>query len=367
MIVKYYNDYPELRDNYLYNSQDQLKQVIKQFDDAMLQSGLIRSADVGQLDTNNIETLDVLNGLDVSKTTGDMYRSTGTYVTYKPMVYCFTDTLQATKPVCIKVTFEIGRLRYRSTQNTPPAGTPQVYPYTVSTVVQVGNNTDGSCNISNPLTLLPGPMGFITDQNYNVKYTTLTSYGLKDSLINYQKDKGLLFVNVCPQYRHSATTAVLEQNEQFNNSLVSFIVIRVNDDTIGAFGYPNITSVGAATSPVEKYFQYINGSNIYLDVQQYSTRGFFDLVGNYVNGKIVTQPLNAYDPVKKLMIRYPYILLASRSDTGTSTGGLLEVELNENEKYNYMVYSGIDSGFLLSNARSTSVQNLMIYTGNETL
>lgn len=366
MMYKYFNEYPVLINDALYQSQDQIKRVIKQFDDAMKAAGLVRSSDNGQLDTTNIPNLDILNGVVVEKSSG-FYRTTGTFVQYQPLIYCFADTLQATRPIYIKITFEIGRYRYYPSTNLPANTVPTV-PLALTTFINVGNTTDGNGNISNPMIFYHGPISVCTDANYNTKYYGFTNYMNRNSIINYQKEKGLLHINVCPGYRVGSTydTGLINGvNNNMNNSLVKLIVFRLNDDTIGVFGAGGATNRTNSDIPVQYLFRYLNGTTLVSDTTPFTVSGFYNTTASYVNGKIVLAPINGYDPVKKLMVRYPYILLGSSADTGYITGANLQVNLSSTEKYNYYVYSGIDSGFSFASNTNSQSQNLLIYSGND--
>lgn len=365
MMYNYYNDYPDLMNHKIYTTQDQIKSVIKQFDTAMIHVGLVRSSDTGQLDTNNIPDLDIKTGLNISGSM-DYYRSNGTYVQYLPLVYCFTDDAQATSPIYIKIIFEIARINGRYYQYVP-ANAEFKFAAILGTTWQVGNSTDGISNIQNPVTYYAGPFSASGQYNYNYQVTNQTNYSYQNSVIHFNKEKGILMVNVCPGYRVGVSDNISHVNESdmnLNNSLVNILVFRVDDETIGTLGYESTNTMGIGGQPIRKVFRFITKNKIYNDDRAFSVSGFYSDRPSIVNGKIILTPLNGINAFNNTMVRVPHILVSSRADTGNNNGMNMNVIINENEKYNYYTYSPIESGFQFTTPWGYS-QNLMIYSGTE--
>ena len=362
MMYNYYNDYPKLSDHYLYDDQEQLKSCIKQFDTAMIHSGLVRAPDTGQLDVNNIETKDlkILN-----QGQGTTYRdNTTTYLAYLPLVYCFTDDLQATNPVYIKLIFEIGRLR-PPVINSIPVGELVKLPLGVFVSIEIGSASNGNSVLENPLLFYSGITyngGNSTWDNNAVKMNT--SYSYNNSIINYQKEHGLLYVNVCPEYRMSSSvTPDAINNTENNASLLQLLVYRVDNETIGAMGYfSHVQMNNTSQQAPNKSFKYKSGGVNYNDNNGDSFTGLYNTTSGYINGKIVLQPVAGYNPLKKKMVRNPSILLGSGVDTGYITGSTFDVIINENEKKKYFVYCPLGSGFRLLGF--TNRITLLIYAGD---
>lgn len=364
MMYNYYNDYPELMNHKIYESQDQLKLVIKQFDTAMINAGLVRASDTGQLDVNNIPDLDIKTGLDTSNSMS-VYRTNGTYVQYLPLLYCFTDDAQTTSPIYIKIIFEIGRINGRYYQNVPPNAEFK-YVAILGTTWQVGNATDGISNIQNPVTYYAGPYSSSGQTNYNYQVTNITNYSYQNSVIHFNKEKGILMINVCPGYRVGNTDSIDHvngTNMNLNNSLVNILVFRVDDETIGALGYESTNNVGTSSQPLRKLFRFITKNKIYNDNNNFAVSGFYSDRPSVVNGKIILTPLNGINAFNNTMVRVPHILVCSRADTGNNNGMNMNVIINENEKYNYYTYSPVESGFQFTS--NGYAQNLMIYSGTE--
>lgn len=365
MMYNYYNDYPDLMNHKIYTTQDQIKSVIKQFDTAMIHVGLVRSTDTGQLDTDNIPDLDIKTGLNIS---GDMdyYRSNGTYLQYLPLLYCFSDTAQTTSPVYIKVLFEIGRINGRYYQNVPPNAEFK-YAAFLGVTWQVGNATDGNSNIPNPVTYYAGAYSGTGQYNYNYQVTNHTNYAYQNSVIHFDKEKGILMVNVCPGYRvgtNENRDFVNTTDMTLNNSLVNMLIFRADNETIGTLGYETTGMINTPSPPIRKLFRFITKNKIYNDNNNFAVSGFYSDRPSTVNGKIILTPLNAMNAYTNTMIRVPHILVSSRADTGNNNGMNMNVIINENEKYNYYTYSPIESGFQFTSSYGYS-QNLMIYSGTE--
>lgn len=365
MMYNYYNDYPELMNHKIYESQEQLKSVIKQFDTAMIAAGLVRSSDTGQLDVNNIPNLDIQNGLNISASM-DYYRTNGTYIQYLPLLYCFTDTAQTTSPVYIKVLFEIGRINGRYYSNVPANPTFK-YAAFIGTTWQVGNSTDGNSNINNPATFYAGAYSGAAQPNYNYQVTNHTNYAYQNSVIHYDNEKGILMVNVCPGYRVGTNenfSFVNGASMVLNNSLVNMLIFRADSETIGCLGYDSAGMFNSDTQPIRKVFKFITKNKIYNDNNSYAVSGYYSDRQSVVNGKITLTPLNAINAYTNTMVRVPHILVSSRADTGNITGMNMNVIINENEKYNYYTYSPIDNGFQFTSGYGYA-QSLMIYSGTE--
>ena len=359
-MYTYYNEYPELSDNRLYESQDQLKRVIKQFDNAMITAGLVRAPDTGQLDTNNILDLDILNGLNVNNAAN--FPAVGTFIEYLPLIYCFTDTLQTTSPIYIKIVFIVARIRTKVAAN---ANGPAKYPIQIFKRIEVSNGSNGNSTLSNPMSFVTGVLSPNGDSNVNNRVTSLTNHGYRNSIINYQKEKGILHLNICPMYR-LVNSAVPEQLNWTTNSphLIQLLVWRVNNTTIGAFANPSVHTPDISSPNVAPFFNYRSGGSNYRDTTHTSVIGNYNAESSYVNGKIVTAPLNSFDPIEKMTIRNPSILTGAIADTGSLSGANFNVIINEEPKetYNYYTLCARDSGF---NYGGTDRVNLLIYSGNE--
>ena len=360
MMYTYYNEYPELSDNRLYESQDQLKRVIKQFDDAMITAGVVRAPDIGQLDTNNIPDLDILNGLNVRNTS--FFPAVGSFIEYLPLIYCFTDTLQTTSPIYIKIVFIVARMRPKVAAD---ATGPAKYPLQIFKRLEVSNGSDGKSTLSNPMSFVTGALSFSSDTNVNNKITSLTNHGYRNSIINYQKEKGILHLNICPIYRVVNSAAPAELNWTTNSPhLIQLLVWRVNDTTIGAFANLSEHTPNPTSSNVIPVFNYRSGGSNYRDSAHTSVIGYYNAESSYVNGKIVTAPLNSFDPIERMTIRNPSILTGAIADTGSLSGANFNVIINEEPKetYNYYTLCARDSGF---DYGGTTRVNLLIYSGNE--
>lgn len=365
-MKRYSIKYPRLDSYYIYTTQQEIKDFIKTFDTIMIESGLVRAPDTGQLDTNDIKDLDFHTKLTYDP---DQYRENATTsgsVSFKPLVYCFSDSLQSTNPVYVSFTFEYGKVcRGGSNALKLPVG--------LYCVIRVGNSTDSNSNIINPISIFPYYSIFDNSGRYEA---LLTNYSIQDSIINYDKEKGILFLNVLPFFKFAAP-----QNAQgtiftdsgstigFNRSLIEIIVYRADNETIGVFSQNMTTGTvlgqtlvyGSGTiSRINKRFAFKSGSTSFIDTLQQSVGGYYTSSQTYINGRIITSPVVSFNPEKKLMIRNPILLLSSSVDTGGITGGTLNVIINDLEKYRYMVYATNDQGFSYNNV---TTMNLLVYDG----
>lgn len=355
-MKRYKIDYPKLSDHYLYESQQGIKDLIKKIDTCIIDSGLVRAPDTGQLDVDNIPD----QNLDFFLNKGAVYRdSTDAYIQYLPLVYCFSDTLQETSPIFISINFELGRMTTSQKQLKSPIG--------LYTKINVSNGTNGNSVITKGIEFYVGSLGFSSNSNStNTKVST--DYNVQDSIINYDREKGMLFLNILPYFRFTTEDAVVnhfgDSSKGINRSLIDIIVYRVNDKTIGTLGFNTYNQINQNSNVgiPPKIFRYKNGDVIYNDTYYNTIQGFYNNTQNYINGRIVTSPLTSYDPLNKIMVRNPIMLSSSSSDTGNISGGTLKVIISDTEKWKYMVYSPMAENFNFGSTLGTRV-NLLIYDG----
>ena len=362
MEYRYFNDYPILNES-VYDDQTQIKSVIKQVYDAFKHVGLVQTGDLNQLDINNIPDLDLLNGLNVDKSSNAYsYSSSGTYVQHKPLIFAFTDTLQSTSPIYIKLNFEIGRMRYYTNTNLP-ANTLPKYPIAMSCQINIASETDGNGNlVGSTMRFIRCQYSINGDRNYNTKFYNYNNYSNSDSLIIYNKEKGIFYVNICSGMRMGATwdtNFVDSNNTRLNSSLLNFCVYRVNDKVVGGFGTEGLDGVATSSAYQTLRYKYMKGKTIYNDNPCYTSNTLLANQG-FVNGKIQLQPMQLIDPVTKEVIRKPEFLLFD-ANLGKQMDSTLTVKISETEKYRYHVFTG--DGFQYTTPSSTSFASIAFFKG----
>lgn len=241
--ISYYNTYPNIDNGNLAVDQSTYKQMIIDFNNAMISAGLVRTSDTGQLDTKSVNTIPTL-----SVTTYSDYYGNGsaTYavgsatcgVYHKPIIYAFTDSAQSTIPVYIKIQFGIAQVQYYYNDPT------YMNAYALTTYISVGSKTNGAGNITNasnsyycPSYTSAGPSQ--TDTNTAYHYN-------KNSYINYNAARGFLHIELLPSW-FQGTNNTLPTNNTTQQGYGIKLVISRNSDGSYIVLNPNYTSASITT------------------------------------------------------------------------------------------------------------------------
>lgn len=123
--------------NYDNNNDHDLYDFIRDFDSKMLAVGLLKTNDTIQLDVNNIPSLLTTPW---SSTAGNGNINLMGKKLLQPMIYTFSDALQATSPIFIKFTFGMVLSRSINNATTPTTDVASAFYYKIE-VSQ--NNTNG--------------------------------------------------------------------------------------------------------------------------------------------------------------------------------------------------------------------------------
>lgn len=216
----YYNKYPKFQD--IDNSIDSVdnesvRSCIKDFNNAMLESGLIRTTTVGQLDVDDIPLYDYRSHLSII-TTAEM-TTREIFYTYDPLIYTFNDELNHNHPLYLKVVFFYGNYNRRmpSTRN----------PTYLSAYVEISKMHDFS--ISHKVSTKR--FWDNTTNNSAVKKEGITSSFTYEVVSEIYNTKNLFMVNICPYYTISTTYGVASRPPKLS-ALLNFLLYRSDDGDV---------------------------------------------------------------------------------------------------------------------------------------
>lgn len=360
----YFNRYPLTTKSFeFYTDQTVAKNAIKDFNQGMLDAGLVRSSDNNQLDVDNIPDLELLQSLNINKSTNYSYLYDGTYTKFQPLVYMFTDDKQETLPIYIKIEFLFGRmLAYVASH---PEGVTQRYPVGLFAQISVGTRTDGNSNLIGNGKCSEFTGTYQTSGSNNISYTMIYDASYKqNSMINYIPSKGILNVNVCPTIRLAGgeynNSYINNINYNYNFSLVRFFIVRQEDHYI--VGIPKSGYATSNYNGQKMAVYFINNDNYYLDDAVDMAKVNLQTSNNFENGKLLLNMATSINPTTKRIYSTPYILIGNTNILTNNSFGEYNVEINDNEKYKYLTFSPMDSGFYV---RSTNrSETLLIYNGD---
>lgn len=246
-LITYPNDNNE---SDLYNDQTSLRKFIKEFNDSLIEAGLIRLKIDGQLDVNNIEDPILTN---------DEYF-------FKPLIYMFTpDDID---PIYIKFIFKLTKTTFGTPVNR-----------TLKTTIQICMNqnfTDKTFNyVDQIITISSGSSSAATLINTNSK---------TNSIINVNNEKGFLHLSICPYTRCKRNFA----DSTYGLPVIFLIINKVSSKTYQI----HFSWISSNPSMPPNSIFYNSGNEIYGGTSN-EYPNFKQSVSSYVNGAAVAQPLLA--------------------------------------------------------------------------
>lgn len=334
--------YPKLDD--LYTSQQELKNCIKSIDQMFLDAGLQRSADSGQLDTNNIPDLDLQWFHAAGQNTGALYplqngTTNRTYIDYAPLVYMYTDTLHSTKPVYIKLLFRLCRCDAYHASKTK-------YLYTLIPNINIASSMNGSGNVQ--ISMLNSDPNVYIQTLPVITYTSTATILLhkflttsNNSFVYYNESKGLFYCNILPNYKQTyidTTTNITLAGAKFLNynryfPFINMYIIR-NDvncyvDILTAFNVSlstSATNYDTSFSTISHFFYSDNTFyNDSVNNNYFESWKSFSLANtSSQNGMLTLSQLNILDYNKTPNVS-PYMLISNVIGVPNAIG---EVDVN---------------------------------------
>lgn len=343
--------YPDVNPN-LRKSGGQLpfKNHIKEFDQLLKDIGLIRTTTTGQLDTNNIEDLDL--SLCFTSLSSYWNYNTNQSVWYAPLEYAFDDSLQSLYPVIIKFEFFFFRAHIR-------------------TILDVTEMPHFGCRITisgqvTPIVLWQIPsfhasLSPSTSQTWTLNnYATI--YKNRESYICYDKQKGYLYINYCPSLRYTLggqSTASIPLNssihllinrskDNFNNITDDYIKVISqipNTNYNASFTYTT-NSNGSLSTNRSVFYYYISPYAPPTPLYQ-SDIGFqtpYSATINYNNGQFYTYMTTNYDASNSALKYDPFVLIGNKDMSTALTGLIYNIKINDTETKKYLCISQDDTG-----------------------
>lgn len=311
----------------LYTSQQSIKDFIKNIHQMFIDAGLQRSADSGQLDPNNIADFDLTYFHAAGQTNVDYPSNNGgnsrTYIQTLPLVYMFTDALQATKPMYIQLTFRLARPERYNASKTK-------YSYFLQMFINIGSATNGSGQITNSVyTQSTASIGFSTmpviynvDGNATMWEFRKTNVA-QNSFIYYNSTKGIFYANLFPNFKYTQVNSVTGATNssgysQWNkfNPYLNLCIIRNNIhcyvDQMVCTSSISDSATFAQSYPVIQHYFYDN--TFYSDggsTNLYESWKTFSLAPTALqNGYLTLSQVNILDN-NKTPNTSPYMLIAN--------------------------------------------------------
>lgn len=353
--------YPKYGMNILATDQTSVKQCIYDFNQAMLNTGLIRTSDTNQLDAsdiNNIPNLTLLkltNGLTAPNT------DTTQCASHLPLVYSFTDSMQSTNPIYISFTFKIAQNWTYNAQLSNNVG------YTCVVTVEIGSSTNGAGIISSPYKF--------TNISMYLNNTAHLSNFLNDftkqteSYINYDNNIGLLNISICPKMNTGLNVDIAQTSYNTSTSLtlIRFCIKRLSDGSYIIID-PNKRAMtgnyGSYANNAETKCKIIYKSiSAQIDDTNFSTLATFSQnQQSFVNNKMICSPITVL--LQDNSISYdPYILVGSTELLGNKSFVEYDVVMNEDEMHRYVTWSPYDGDTVFNSDLTNRATSLLIYEG----
>lgn len=335
--------------------QDTIKRFIKDFDTLMRDAGLVRTALENQLDVDNIDDLNI--DLCFTNVTGSCWNyNNDQAVYYAPLEYGFNDSLQASSPVTLKFEFFYFRYNYRSSVN------PNDVPY-FGCKITVSNNMSTQVIWQHPWIT----KNWYANHDWNWPIHDLRSvFNEKKSNICYEKDKGYLFLNLCPDYRYNISGADIAgptfpiimmcvgRSKDMNGNITSDYIRLIHrwhytntqNTTSNSWAYGS--SNFRATSDRSALSSYVLSGRPSVDI--YESNIQFQVPYNastyYNQGNYYTYMTPIYDTNNKIPVYDPFILIGNKIMGGYETASIYNIKLNDNETKKYLAISQTDiSGY----------------------
>lgn len=381
-MPRVFNRFPSNSDyinqNYLYN-QDSVKNAIFDFNKNMLDLGLIRSADNGQLDVNDIPFIPMVRKAAAL-----------TKHEYAPLIYCMTDDMQEEFPIYIKVVFHYLRIFDTLALHNYNDGdwVNNIY---FTARIEICCETDGNCNMSEEKRISvecyqPNMQHFVSSYNYTTKNSFYmgTSNVEYKSNFTYNKNAGYLRVMACPGYMViNKTIANIPTYANFAfwnytpysihySCLANFVIKRLSDGSILFICQkekPTVTSssdVSNTYNRVAPHVYYYNDGVIYKNdtSAQESFLTFNDSSILYSNNEIGLLPL----PARTLNGKVEYIheiLLTNTNNLGNNSLYNFNVNINKNKKSKYEMWARQDNGTTVISTSSNVVLLMLDENDND--
>lgn len=352
--------YPKYGMNILATDQTSVKQCIYDFNQSMLNAGLIRTTDTNQLDASDINNIPDLNLLKLTAGLHISNVDTTQCASHLPLVYSFTDSMQSTNPIYISFAFKIAQNWQYNAQLSNNVG------YTCFVTVEIGSSTNGAGIISSPYKFTNIAMYY----NVNPLSMFLNDFTKQtESYINYDNNIGLLNISICPKMNTGLTTDTtpISYSASTSLTLIRFCIKRLSDGSYIIID-PNKRATGTTynsyANNVETKCKIIYKSiSAQIDDTNLSTLATFTQnQQNFVNNKMICSPITVL--LQDNSISYdPYILIGSTELLGNKSFVEYDVIMNSNEIHRYVTWSPFDGDTVFNDSINTRLTSLLIYEG----
>lgn len=273
MHLQYYNTYPAI--NSINNTEDSsgnaidkesIKSCIKDFNDAMISSGLIRTNSPNQLDFENFPIFNYLDHVANPSLSYDMIAHE-----YPPLIYTFNDELNAQHPCYIKVVFD-----FHSAFNNTKSSKNNCFLLGAKLSISKNENFNTFHEVRLTRQIYTG-----ASNAERVMKTEYTNHGFSE-IIN---SKNTFFMNICPNYSH-----FISSNSNLNLSLINATILRNEDGSIILM--TSTDPINIATTSDSTLNSYAFSNNDITLVPLYNQRAYMITAQN---NKITDTVGNTYD------------------------------------------------------------------------
>lgn len=336
----YFNSYPTAYKEI--NTDQSLNiQCMKDFDEAIQATGLIRTTEPGQLDLDNIPNIILTD-----------YRTTNTggydlVYEYQPLIYTFNDELNSEYPLYLKFYFYYASV----TGTTSTAKTS--FDFILGCQLEI---VDNKKNILTNKTFI-GTRPYATSSIPTASY--LVDAHNKSKSVIHNIDNKLLSINICPWVFYkmggnsSANTPIYGINSTQYMPLMHFIFRRYeNGDYLfisnnNTFASPALNGNNPLPNGSVKHLPTILYNNIPLTTSIF-TQSFIYMNDFYNSKKVYGFPLEYYVYGTEVLVRDELLLVGHYKTFPETINGKITLKLDDQVEQKYYplssVYSCIDFG-----------------------
>ena len=331
-------DYPNVYNQNISNGdQFAYKKFIKNFATMMKDAGIIRSQDNNQLDIDNIPDLTITfsNANTIWGSDSEGKRS----FTHKPLIYVI-DLIKDT-PIYVSFYFKI---LMASTDNNSIAKSSYHLGLTISVASSTNGNGSQVGTVNNKFQYISNNY-YVNSYSMNEVQTCVYANNTKNSYINYNRDTGVFYLEILPNFSQGTSA----YSSSWKGTFINLLITSLPDNN----GYMSIIPTSNYTS---QYFYRSNKNSImfhYTDTSTYTDTSyncfgtFRQITTAYTNGNIVTTPCLYLKQGQTSMDINPKVLVANTNIIGQASGFNYNVKISDTETKSYRSWSSGDtqSGF----------------------
>lgn len=296
----YFNQYPEVNKNFV-SDQSSCYPFIRDFNEAMIKTGLIRTQDPNQLDVNNIPNVSNLYDWFPANMSGHNIR----YI-HRPLIYTFNDELNATNPLYLYFYFYYATFTPSSADSHI---TSKVNIFLPGVQLEIRDKN----GIRTPKTFIG--IVYSADNNFNYITDYVENNHIKNKSRISNIDNKLLYLNICPGtfYRlYNLSTAIMPSQYSsnltyYNMAPIMHFILRRYENGDYLFINGNLSyKAEMMTQPGTSFLYtrsvaypttiYNSTSDIFMSATTFYTDSYVAMNDYYNQRKIYAFPLQYYVP-----------------------------------------------------------------------